>query len=676
MNLDSPPKAGVPGASSYRPEIDGLRALAILVVVGFHAFPTVVPSGFVGVDVFFVVSGYLISKIILGELEQGNFSFMNFYSRRIRRIFPALTLVLIAVYGFGWLSLFAEEFRVLAEHIFAGASFIINIVLMRQLGYFDTAAHTKPLLHLWSLAVEEQFYLVWPLLLWWTARMRLSAFWPILVLCVASFAINIILLHHRSLFFSPVTRFWELMLGSVLAFLALNEADYSAIARLRSRRLQLAQNVSVDLIDLAAWLGVVLIVVSVWFALITKFPGWWALLPTVGTCLVIFAGPGAWLNRAVFSNAVLVGIGLISYPLYLWHWPILSFISIVRGNSGPAALRMAAVLAAFGLAALTYFLVERPIRFGAHRNLKTAALAVTLLCVGCLGTATYALQGIPSRYAARANLSTSNDLAVPTSSRLSDSSCPRLLDIAPDPDEVCLGNAVDPRLLVLGDSTAMAFNSAAYDGPVDLKTALVSSHAHIWAETECMAERPFEEWLRIGKTCADIADHAFRIAKERQTMDAAVISFAVEDQFTYQRDKLLGIQKSLLNLRKKVIYLIVPPLFHIEPSSCVARVTALGVFTRTSKSCVQDRAKLENDQRPYRAYIESLKAADSGVLVYDSLDALCDEHSCSIDDDLGPMYFIDGHVNPRGSARLLSGFLKWYKGLGSGPGGDLIPGRP
>ena len=649
--------------SSYRAEIDGLRAVAILVVVGFHAFPTIVPSGFIGVDVFFVISGYLISTIIIGELDQGHFSFANFYLRRIRRIFPALILVLVAVYAIGWLSLFADEFRVLAEHIAAGASFTINILLMRQIGYFDTAAHTKPLLHLWSLAVEEQFYLVWPLLLWSTARMRLSTVWPILILCLFSFAINIILLKHRSLFFAPVTRFWELMLGSFLAFVSLNEP--LVLSRLKCCTLKLSRNFDIALPDLAAWLGIVFIVYSAWFASINGFPGWWALVPTVGTCLLIFAGSSAWLNRTLFSNSILVWLGLISYPLYLWHWPILSFISIVRGNSGSAGLRLLAVVVAFGLATLTYILVERPIRFGLRRNFKSVVSAVALLCIGGLGAATYALQGIPLRYAAQVNLKASNDLAVPASSRSSDLSCPRLFDIAPDPDEVCLGNASDPKFLLLGDSTAMALNSAAYAGVVDMKTALVATHAHIWGTSDCMADRPFDEWLQTKMQCTDIVNHAFKIVQQRKTIDAAVIAFALEDQFTYQRDKLLAIQDALLKLQKKVIYIIDPPLFHLEPSSCVTRVTAYGTFTQTAKSCVQSRASLENGERRYRGYINSLRTTDPGVLVYDSLDALCGTNSCSMDDNSGPIYFIDGHVNPRGSARLLAGFLTWYDKLGS-----------
>ena len=662
MKSDLTPQTKAADTSAYRPEIDGLRALAILVVVGFHGFPTMVPSGFVGVDVFFVISGYLISTIILNELDRGDFSFVNFYLRRIRRIFPALILVLIAVYVTGWLTLFTEEFRVLGEHIFAGAAFVINVILMRQLGYFDTAAHTKPLLHLWSLAVEEQFYLVWPLLLWSTARARLSTSWPILVLCLVSFAINIILLKHRSLFYSPVTRFWELMLGSFLAFVALNEPQ--AMAWLQSRSLRLTRTLAIDAPDLAAWIGVVFIALAVRYASVLAFPGWWALLPTIGTCLLIFAGSEAWLNRAIFSNKVLVAIGLISYPLYLWHWPILSFISIVRGNAGSASLRLVAVLIAFALATLTYVLVEKPIRFGPHRKFKSAALAVVLLCVGCAGAATYASGGIPSRFAAEANLGPETDLAVPTSSRSSDASCPRLFNITLDPDEVCLVNAAEPKFLLFGDSTAMALNSAAYAGTVDLKTALVATHAHIWGTNDCLADRPFAEWRQKKMQCSDIANHALLVAEQKRSIETVVIAFALEDQFTYQRDKLLALQDAFLQLHKRVIYLIDPPLFHLEPASCIARVTAFGTFTQTSPSCVQSRQSLENGQRHYQAFIDSLKAADPGVLAYDASDALCDAHSCSIDDNQGSIYFIDGHVNPRGSARLLAGFLAWYDRLG------------
>ena len=150
----------------YRRDIDGLRAVAVLAVVAFHAFPNWVKGGFIGVDVFFVISGYLISTIIFESLDKGTFSFSEFYARRIKRIFPALIIVLVACFTFGWFALFPHEYKQLGEHIAAGAGFLSNIVLWKDAGYFDNAADTKPLLHLWSLGIEEQFYIVWPFLLW------------------------------------------------------------------------------------------------------------------------------------------------------------------------------------------------------------------------------------------------------------------------------------------------------------------------------------------------------------------------------------------------------------------------------------------------------------------------------------------------------------------------------
>ena len=158
----------------YRPDIDGLRAIAVLSVVGFHAFPEWISGGFIGVDIFFVISGFLISTIIFENLDKGDFSISDFYSRRIRRIFPALALILFFCYGFGWLYLLSDDFALLGKHIAGGAGFSANIVLWNESGYFNKAADVKPLLHLWSLGIEEQFYLVWPILLWALSKCRIN----------------------------------------------------------------------------------------------------------------------------------------------------------------------------------------------------------------------------------------------------------------------------------------------------------------------------------------------------------------------------------------------------------------------------------------------------------------------------------------------------------------------
>jgi peptidoglycan/LPS O-acetylase OafA/YrhL len=208
----------------YRADIDGLRAIAVLSVVGFHAFPHLIRGGLIGVDIFFVISGFLISTIVFDSLDRKCFSFAEFYSRRIRRIFPALIVVLIASCAFGWFALLADEYKQLGKHIAAGAAFVSNFVFWNESGYFDNAAASKPLLHLWSLGVEEQFYLVWPLLLWVAWQKRFNLLIIAVLVAVISFALNAQGIGKDAVatFYSPQTRFWELMVGSMLAWLALH----------------------------------------------------------------------------------------------------------------------------------------------------------------------------------------------------------------------------------------------------------------------------------------------------------------------------------------------------------------------------------------------------------------------------------------------------------------------
>lgn len=209
----------------YRADIDGLRAIAVLGVIGFHAFPQWVQGGFVGVDVFFVISGFLISTLILERLEQNRFHLITFYSRRIRRIFPALLVMMVTCYVWGWFQLSPCEYKQLGEHIAAGATFLSNFVLWGEGGYFDAASETKPLLHLWSLAIEEQFYIVWPLILWVGKKKPFNLLLLIMLIGGISFAWNINVTDAHSpikAFYMPHTRFWELCTGGILAYLYLH----------------------------------------------------------------------------------------------------------------------------------------------------------------------------------------------------------------------------------------------------------------------------------------------------------------------------------------------------------------------------------------------------------------------------------------------------------------------
>lgn len=386
--------------SNYRADIDGLRAIAVLSVLGFHAFPSVIQSGFIGVDVFFVISGFLISSIILKGLTEGNFSFTHFYSRRIKRIFPALLLVLVSSFIIAWFVLLPKELKELGKHIAAGAGFGSNFILLSESGYFDHLAESKPLLHLWSLGIEEQFYFVWPFLLYATWKSKKNFLPVISVLLLISFALNVGRIHHHaiSVFYSPQTRFWELLIGAGLACLMLEKSSF--YTWLLSSKL--AQPKLKNVLSIC---GATLLVLA--YLLLTKdkrFPGWWALLPTLGTALLIAAGSQAWLNRIVLSNRLLVWIGLISFPLYLWHWPLLSFARIMQNEIPSLEIRIAALCLSVVLAWLTFVFVEKPIRHEQKHNVKSkkiihivfkspAMLMILMLIIGLLGLNAYNREG-------------------------------------------------------------------------------------------------------------------------------------------------------------------------------------------------------------------------------------------------------------------------------------------
>lgn len=366
----------------YRRDIDGLRAIAILSVVTFHAAPGRLPGGFVGVDVFFVISGYLISSIIVSGLDHQRFSFSEFYFRRVKRIFPALLLVLFTCLVAGILLMTDEELTGLGKHVAAGAGFISNLALWSESGYFDLAANFKPLQHLWSLGIEEQFYIFWPLLLWLGSKRGARYLMLTLTIMAASFAVN---LHQTAIspvaaFYSPFSRFWELLVGSSLACWLARPNWWRSAGGSWAKAASLA--------------GLALLATA--FAVIDKnraFPGWWALVPTLGTALLILAGPNAWTNRTILSSSILVWVGRISYPLYLWHWPLLAFPRILEGTEITQWKRFVAILVAILLAWLTYEWLEKPIRRNVHTRTIALCFVALMSIVGLTGTYAYATGG-------------------------------------------------------------------------------------------------------------------------------------------------------------------------------------------------------------------------------------------------------------------------------------------
>ena len=399
--------AGKPGqveqSALYRPDIDGLRAFAVLSVVAFHAGIHSLQGGFVGVDVFFVISGYLISGIIFRSLERNSFSVVEFYVRRINRILPALTTVLFATCAIGWGVLFSKEFESLGHHVEASSVFLSNRLLWQENGYF--VSFSKPLLHLWSLAVEEQFYIFWPglaFVVWrygrcikcWVGALILASF----ALCVWQTA------NSQSIvaFFSPLARLWELASGAMLFLLEQDGASpmtrFNPSSRWRSA---------------FAAFGLMCLVVPLFVVgEKTAWPGWWTLLPVGGTLLIISAGKETPINRLVLGNPGIVGIGLISYPFYLWHWPLLVFGELVyRGTMGWT--RVGIVFASLILAALTFRFIELPVRLGTRKRRSAIVLVFLLAISGVIGFTIKSGLVRPRLYRDSAPLDAQTDWAYP-----------------------------------------------------------------------------------------------------------------------------------------------------------------------------------------------------------------------------------------------------------------------
>ena len=393
--LDTPDlaAAGAWRELDFRNDINGLRAVAVLGVVAFHADRSLVPGGFAGVDVFFVISGFLISRIVVSECAVGHFSLPAFYAKRAKRILPALLVVVSAVWIIGWFRAAPVQFRDIGGGLLGNSYFTVNFWLMRLAGvggYFGADSAAKPLLHLWSLSIEEQFYLVWSVLLLAIFKLndRLLPFF-ILGIFLASFVYCVVLtpIDPIGAFYLPWTRAWELALG---AFLAWREVFLLRRWPYPPRRVA----------DIGAGLGVALIVGGyLYLSEVALFPGWRAVIPTLG-CALVIAHPRSFIGDVALGNPVAAYIGLISYPLYLWHWPLFAF-----AHTWPGVIPTSGVMFALGgvaivLAAATYRLIETPIAGLFRRRPRTVALVLVagLALTGVVGRVTYDAKGFPGRF--------------------------------------------------------------------------------------------------------------------------------------------------------------------------------------------------------------------------------------------------------------------------------------
>ena len=664
----------------YRPDIDGLRAVAVLSVLFFHSGFDVFSGGYVGVDVFFVISGYLITTIIVREIAANDFSIRVFYERRFRRILPALFAVVMASLIVGCVLLPPDSVVELGRSAMATALFSSNIFFYGESGYFDAPAELKPLLHTWSLAVEEQYYILVPLLLLGLARLGgrhyLAGF---LVLGAASFLASVLSTpgHSSFAFYLIPTRAWELFLGSVLALLVLPAPA--------SRPLR-------EMLTLS---GAAMIAYSVFaFDSATVFPGSAAAVPTLGTALVIYAGlGGVSMISTALSWRPVVFIGLISYSLYLWHWPVIVYTRLLAVHEPSSSIIVAMLAVIFVLSVLSWRYVETPFRKGSllHKPgqlLKASALAS--LAIILLGAVLVVTDGLPGRYEAFFPESFDKD-----HQRWDD--CKDVTDRLDSGDGLCdLGApGVEPGFLLWGDSHAESLASG-----VDLSAVGAGVAGSFATESACAPllhiERPgrrkCEEFN--AAVLAYLALHpeletVILVSRwalvsrgtryKEESGDPVILRDLLSDQSTKKANEELfelGLRRTvdaLLELDRRVVIVgMVPEVgFEVPSAYLIAELTG-----REVSALIAPTAQEYRQRHGVASQLFAELGGNAAVDVIEPSTALCDEERCAVVTRGVPLYRDSNHLSTFG-ARFLAPLLdSVFLGISDAverPAGQLLP---
>ncbi len=658
---------------TYRPDIDGLRAIAVTAVLFFHAFPKLLPGGFIGVDVFFVISGYLITGILLNNLARGKLGLFNFYRHRVLRIFPALLLVLTTCFAAGWLVLFQDEYAALGASIAASAVFISNFLLWSQAGYFDAASTTKPLLHLWSLAIEEQFYVLWPLLLWLSWRLRLAPMALVAICLAGSFGCCLILArsHPVADFYAPAARFWEILAGALLV--CIERGRVPKPGRILREALSLAG-------------GAMLIGALAWLNGSMAYPGFRAALPAAAATCLLAAGPQACLNRWALALRPMVWIGLVSYPLYLWHWPLLSFARILVGAQPPAAARAALLGVSLALAVVTYFCVERPLRFGKHGRVKMTALCLVMVAVGAAGLDDSHRHGLESRYIVKHAPATGMAALTRTS--------PFVTQCALETPDTVQGwcetdTREKPSLAVWGDSRGDA-----------LYWSLVSAstQGQRWMFAGRPGCAPIAGMLRVthveepatpadGPLCNAFSAAVLAYILRTPSIHVVLIVTArrVLEREGYAPDlaskpvpdgAYIGLSNAVTVLQNSglgVAFVEDNP-FIGDSADCAPRVTGFRPLDRLlprlrGGECNMPYATYEALTASYRAGVARLQAAHPALLVFDPIPLLCDakDNICPMVQDGHLLYSYGDHISTFSGGRIAAVLLPMLARLSPKP---------
>jgi peptidoglycan/LPS O-acetylase OafA/YrhL len=624
----------------YRPEIDGLRALAVLPVILFHAGFKWFSGGYIGVDIFFVISGYLITTIILKEKTEGTFSITGFYERRARRILPALFFIMFACLIPAWLWMVPHQLEHFSKSIVSVVLFISNIFFWRTSGYFDDAAEEKPLLHTWSLGVEEQYYLFFPILvilLWRVGVKRLTGI--VFILALMSLALSEWGWRYKPMasFYLLFTRAWELLIGSLLAFAVFNKPLYERAGRITS--------------EILSTVGLALIVISLLiFDKSTPFPSLYALLPTGGAALILgYANENTVVAR-LLSLKWIAGIGLISYSAYLWHQPLFSFARILTLNELSKIMYFVLISVTVLLAYFTWKYIETPFRKKeylqkkGHIFLFSILISLSFVMLGGFGIFNSSNQDL---YVKRVNTGLSAE-------------CEFTKDFVPI--SACVTSS-EPKVLVWGDSYAMhlvpgllssnpeielAQATRSLCGPfLNLAPIPGSGYGKEWAG-ECLSfNQSVLNYIAAQKSIEVVvlsSPFDAYVSSNAQMLQTSEGAFPASVNLAFE--KMSATIDAVKRLGKQVVIVAPPPSGGFNMGDCAERLLYGKPIYGKRQSC---DFKLADYKVSNGSVEDFLNRIESDVKVVRFEDIICDDTECRTTLDAIPIFRDSGHFSYGGS---------------------------
>lgn len=636
----------------YRPDIDGLRAVAVLPVILFHAGFGFFSGGFIGVDVFFVISGYLITSILVNDIEKGQFSIVNFYERRARRILPALFLVISICALFAWKWMLPNQMKDFSQSLVAVSLFASNVLFWLESGYFAAASEQKPLLHTWSLAVEEQYYLFFPLFLLFAWRFGKSqVFWIIVVLTICSLALSEWAWRNEASanFYLAPMRAWELFIGSIAVFIEKGSRSVKP-------------NNALSLCGLLA----------VFFAIFaydenTPIPSLYALVPTLGVLLIILFSDEETLVAKILSSKLLVGIGLISYSAYLWHQPIFAMARIRLFVEPTVALKLALCIFSLVLAFISWKFVEQPFRRAAFISRKGIFIfsAFGLFIVSLFGFWGTWSEGFPAlRFPNAPQLASIYPPAeqrVASEVRSDNGRTCYLLGLDLLEEEVCATNSLEPKYLIAGNSKAMAFYSAFHADLIDEPAMLIAAHSCPTYPNLTYTPTHQRDW---GNNCTAISKKIVEVSASIESIETVVIVvhavdvsdnesryFVEGNPLTNREAFRLGfgfLIDELAKLGLNVVFVTDVPDLERDPFWCIYNSSG----TEFSSSCSPTEATVRAAYSDYYSEVQRIKELHQ-VKVYDSTDFFCRNVLCQFYADGRLLYFDRTHLAPYGASLLI-----------------------